>query len=210
MLSKEEKTESLIQKLATEPPSKGNGWGAFAFLVPLFAIGFIFLALFLFPVTAPLLHIPTLFPDFFWILIVGTSSFWILSQLRFPEESFSKSSKLPIYLGLVWVLYSAVSFGMDVISGEDFRHHIGRCAVIILFSSLVLCGSGFYLVQKGKPGNPVLSAAVLSVFSLALANLCLKFVCGDQSSYHIFFSHGLPSAILFLIGFFVFKNILKW
>ncbi|MBM9501823.1 DUF1109 family protein [Leptospira sp. 201903071] len=210
MLSKEEKTESLIQKLAAETPSKGNVWDTLVFLVPLFAIAFILLVLSVYPITAPLIHIPTLFPDFLWILIVGMISYWVLSKLRFPEESFSKFSKLPILLGFVWVLFFAVLFAWDLIRGHEYRHHIGRCASTIFFSSLVFFGSGIYLFRKGKPGNPFLSAAVLSVFSLALANLCLKFVCGDQSAFHIFFSHGLPSSILFLGGFLVFKNILKW
>ncbi|AOP33970.1 hypothetical protein A0128_09035 [Leptospira tipperaryensis] len=210
MLSKEEKTESLIQKMAAEPPSKENLWGNFVMLLPIFAIVFILFLLSLNPITAPLIHIPTLFPDFLWIAIVGISSFWILSQLRFPEESFSKSSKLPILLSFIWVLYSAGLYAWDIIADHEFSHHIGRCSAIIFISSLVFCGSGLYLFRKGKPGNPVLSAAVLSVFSLALANFCLKFVCGDQSSYHILFSHGLPSVLLFLIGSLAFKNILKW
>ncbi|TGM59988.1 NrsF family protein [Leptospira adleri] len=210
MLSKEEKTESLIRKLGTEPPSRENVWGNLLFLIPLFSIGFILFCLSLYPITAPLIHIPTLFPDFLWIAIVGVISFWVLSRLRFPEESFSKTSKLPILFGLVWILYSSGLYGWDLISGHEFSHHIGRCSAIIFLSSILLCGSGFSLLKKGNPGNPILSSAVLSVFSLALANFCLKFVCGDQSSYHIFFSHGLPSLFLFFIGFFVLKNILKW
>ncbi|RHX90590.1 NrsF family protein [Leptospira stimsonii] len=210
MLSKEQRTESLIQKMAAEPPLRRNVWGSFVVLFPLLGIGLILLFLSLYPITAPMIHIPTLFPDFLWIGIVGFSAYWILFQLRFPEESFSKSSKLPILLGLIWVLYSGGLYAWDIIEDHEFSHHVGRCSATIFFSSILLCGSGLFILRNGNPGNPILSSAVLSIFSLALANLCLKFVCGDQSSYHIFFSHVLSSLFLFFISFFVFKNILKW
>ncbi|XDD51781.1 NrsF family protein [Leptospira sp. WS92.C1] len=210
MTSKEQTTEALIQKIAVEPPSKESYGGWWILLFPILTVCGILGILSLYPRTASRIHLPTLFPDFLWIVLVGFSSFWFLYQLRFPEESFSKTSRLPIFLGLLWIFYSGCSYVWDLILDREIGTHFGLCSMILFLSSLLLAGSGIYAFRKGRPGNLALGAGVLTVFSLALANFCLKFVCRDQSSYHILFSHGLPSFVLFFMGILLFKKIIKW
>ncbi|TGM96416.1 NrsF family protein [Leptospira yasudae] len=210
MTRKEETTESLIQRIAAETPARRSAWNWFAILGPILAVLLVLFLLSLHPVTSRFVHIPSLFPDFLWIALIASYSFWILSQLRFPEESFSKSARVPLLLALLWILYSVGLFAWDVFAYHEIHTHVGRCWSILFLSSILLAGSGIYVLKGGKPGNPVLAAAILSVFSLALANFCLKFVCSDQSSFHILVSHVVTSLGLFFFGFFVFKNILKW
>ncbi|AYV57329.1 NrsF family protein [Leptospira kmetyi] len=210
MPRKEDTTESLIQRMAEETPVPKYDRNWFAILGPIITI-IVSLYLFsLFPFTNRLIHIPTLFPDFLWITLISLYSFWILSQLRFPEESFSKAARFPLLLALLWILYSVGMFAWDLITDHEIHTHIGRCWLILFITSFLLAMSGILILRAGKPGNPILAAAVLSVFSLALANFCLKFICTDQSSFHILISHVFSSLGLFFFGFFVFKNILKW
>ncbi|PJZ55954.1 NrsF family protein [Leptospira barantonii] len=210
MPRKDETTESLIQRMAEETPTRKYDRNWFAILGPVFAVILSLYLLSLFPLTSRLIHIPTLFPDFLWITLIASYSFWILSQLRFPEESFTKAARFPLLLAFLWILYSVGMFAWDLIADHEIHTHIGRCWLILFLTSLLLAGSGILILRMGKPGNPVLAAAVLSVFSLALANFCLKFVCSDQSSFHILVSHVFSSLGFFGFGFFLFKNILKW
>ncbi|EMJ96040.1 NrsF family protein [Leptospira alstonii] len=210
MPRKEQTTESLIRKIAEEPPIGKNDWNWFVILALIFAIVIVFYFLSLYPVTSRFIHIPTLFPDFLWISLIGLYSFWILYQLRFPEESFTKSARFPLLLAFFWILYSVGLFAWDLIADNEIHTHIGKCWIILFLTSIPFAGFGIFILKKGKPGNPVLTAAILFVFSLALANFCLKFVCVDQSSFHILVSHVSASLGLFLLGFSVFNNILKW
>ncbi|MDV6234979.1 NrsF family protein [Leptospira ellisii] len=206
----EQTTESLIRKLGTEPPSATDNGRMKILVLPLLCITFLLTLLSWFPTTSRLIHLPSLFPDFLWIVATGIGSFWILSRLRFPEESFSGWARFPIYSGLIWIVYSLGLFCWDLIRGREIGSHIGKCSGIILIASVLLSGSGLFFLRKGFPGKPILTSAALAVFGLASANFCLKFVCGDQTSYHILFSHAAPSLILFFAGVFLFQKILKW
>ncbi|TGK33704.1 DUF1109 domain-containing protein [Leptospira gomenensis] len=203
-------TESLIRKLGTEPPSATDRKRTKSWLVPLLGTTAGLILLSRLPTTSRWIHVPSFFPDFLWIAVIGIGSFWILSRLRFPEESFSGWVRFPIYSGLFWIVYSAGLFGWDLITGHEIGSHIGKCAWVILIASVLFSGSGLFLLRNGFPGKPVLTAATTAVFGLASANFCLKFFCGDQTSYHILFSHVTPSLILFFAGFFLFQKILKW
>ncbi|EMF84024.1 PF06532 family protein [Leptospira weilii serovar Topaz str. LT2116] len=208
MSYQEQTTESLIRKMAKEPPIRKNGWNWFVILGAV-VLTSLFL-LYLHPTSNRFIHLPTLLPDFFWISLIALYSFWTLSRLRFPEESFTKTARFPLLLAFLWILYSICMFVWDLIGGNEIHIHIGRCWIILSLSSALLAGSGVLILKNGNPGNPVLAAAVLSVFNLALANFYLKFICDNQSSFHILVSHVFTSLLLFLFGFLVFKNILKW
>ncbi|MBE8362560.1 NrsF family protein [Leptospira borgpetersenii] len=208
MSHQEQTTESLIRKMAKEPPIRKNSWNWFVIL-GVVTLTSLYL-LHLHPISSRFIHLPTLLPDFFWISLITLYSFWTLSQLRFPEESFTQTARFPLPLAFLWIFYSICMFVWDLIGDNKIDIHIGRCWIILSLSSVLLAGSGILILKNGKPGNPVLAAAVLSVSNLAFANFCLKFVCSDQSSFHILVSHVSTSLLLFLFGFFVFKNILKW
>ncbi|WP_078127497.1 NrsF family protein [Leptospira alexanderi] len=210
MSYQEQTTESLIRKMAQEPPIRKNGWNRFVILGTVAVVLTSLYLLYLHPTSSRFIRLPTLLPDFFWISLIALCSFWTLSQLRFPEESFTKTARFPLFLAFLWILYSICIFVWDLIGDNKIHIHIGRCWIILSLSSALLAGSGILILKNGKPGNPVLAAAVLSVFNLALANFYLKFICDNQSSFHILVSHVFASLLLFLFGFFVFKNILKW
>lgn len=211
MFRKEQTTESLIRRMVEEPPILKHERNRFLILAPIFIIVILLFYLITFhPFTSRWIHLPSLFPDFLWISWIGLYSFWILSKLRFPEESFSKSVRFPLIFASFWILYSVCMFGLDSILEEKIQTHIGKCWIILSIIDLLFAGYGILILRTGKPGNPILAAAILSIFSLAFANFFLKFFCIDQSSFHILFSHVSSSLILFLFSFFIFKNILKW
>lgn len=93
-------------------------------------------------------------------------------------------------------------FGLDLILEEKIQTHIGKCWIILSIINLLFAGYGILILRMGKPGNPILATAILSIFSLAFANFFLEFFCIDQPSFHILFSHVSSSLILFLFSFF--------
>ncbi|MCH1910842.1 NrsF family protein [Leptospira noguchii] len=210
MSHKEQTTESLIRKMAEEPPILKHEWNRFLILAPIFITVILLYLITFHPFTNRWIHLPNLFPDFLWISCVSFYSLWILSRLRFPEESFSKSVHFPLIFASFWILYSVCMFGWDLIVEEKIQTHIGKCWIVLSVINLLFIGYGILILRTGKPGNPILAAAILSIFSLAFANFFLKFFCIDQSSFHILFSHVFTSLTLFLFSFFIFKNILKW
>ncbi|MDI7172893.1 NrsF family protein [Leptospira santarosai] len=210
MSYKEQTTESLIRKMGQEPPILKNYKNWSIVFLPIFAVISFLCLLSFYPLTNRFIHIPSLFPDFLWVSVICFYSFWILFLLRFPEESFSKRVRFPLVFASLWILYSIGAFGLDRISGNEISIHIGKCWIFLLISSILFTGHGIAILRLGKPGNPILAVAILSVFSLAFANFCLKFVCNDQNSFHILVSHACVSLGLFIFYFFAFKNILKW
>lgn len=95
--------------MVEEPPILKHERNRFLILAPIFIIVILLLYLISFhPFTSRWIHLPSLFPDFLWISSIGLYSFWILSKLRFPEESFSKSVRFPLIFASFWILFPYV------------------------------------------------------------------------------------------------------
>ncbi|EQA37039.1 PF06532 family protein [Leptospira inadai serovar Lyme str. 10] len=151
---------------------------------------------------------PGWWPEPALFIVWGLASAYLLSRLAFPEESSA---------GLIWLSFSGLLLWLGFSFGKFLAEihtahstHIGLCSLTLAIFSLTLGGFASFWIRKMIPGNPLIASLGILSFLLAGSNLTLKFICPDQSGFHIFFSHGVASIFWIAISALPLRNKLRW
>lgn len=151
---------------------------------------------------------PGWWPEPALFIVWGLSSAYLLSKVAFPEEASSHLIWLPILALALWLGLSSAKFIDEIHTTHST--HIGLCSLNLAAFSLALGGLATFWIRKMIPGNPLIAALGILSFLLASSNLALKFICPDQSGFHILFSHGVASIFWIAISVLPLRGKLRW
>ncbi|TGK13872.1 DUF1109 domain-containing protein [Leptospira fletcheri] len=150
---------------------------------------------------------PGWWPEPVLILGWGLLSSLALSKASFPEEK-RNWLLLAVTGPILWLGY--VSFHFMQEWNTPHPEHIGPCPAFLALFGLIFGGVSSFWIRKTAPANPyVASVAVLSLL-FAASNLTLKFICTDQSGYHLLLSHASGTASWIALALVPLKNKLRW
>ncbi|EPG75272.1 PF06532 family protein [Leptospira fainei serovar Hurstbridge str. BUT 6] len=151
---------------------------------------------------------PGWWPEPLLFIIWGLVSAYLLSRLAFPEESSAGLIWLPIVGLTLWLGFSSEKFIEEIHTTHST--HIGVCPLLLGVFSLALGGFATFWIRKMIPSNPLLASLAILSFLLAGSNLALKFICPDQSGFHILFSHGIATIFWIAISVLPLRSKLRW
>lgn len=151
---------------------------------------------------------PGWWPEPVLILGWGLLSTLALSKTSFPEEKRNWPLLLTLLGPILWLGY--VSFHFMQEWNTPHPEHIGFCPAFLALFGLIFGGASAFWVRKTAPANPyIASLAVLSLL-FAASNLTLKFICTDQSGYHLLLSHAIGTVSWIVLAFVPLENKLRW
>ncbi|PJZ68179.1 hypothetical protein CH373_15860 [Leptospira perolatii] len=153
---------------------------------------------------------PGWWPEPFLIACWAILSAAFLSFMVFPEETGTFGIWIA-GIGLAsWIGFAVLRFVEDVYLSGFHMGHLGACPAILLSMTLV-CGAATAFLAKGAaPARPLGTSFLVLSFVLAVSNLVLKFVCPDQSGFHILLVHGLATVFWILVFLFPLRSKIRW